>query len=504
MLFFVRNAAALQIVILMMAYGWIDGGTRPDLLLSVIPWLGLFVAEMLLVFPQAKSTETLHEARQRVWHSVSRDPFLYIALAFTLYLTIPMFNVAGCPVFDRAARAWVNPEAPVPWLPSCCIPSEQASLLLWFPPVFAAVLAARHALLKRGRRIVLHGFCWNAAALALFGFIQLATGAKSIYWVREELPGYFFSTFGYPNFGGAFFTLAFAVSLGLWFGNAMALSGLCGPLQKADLRSGDVHEKIPLWRYNVLLIPVFLNGLAAIGTLSRAAIMLSVVVAVVYGLYALAASWQCAKVGLRLKIISATFIVLLVGVCGLTAFSPKSLADELKTIDTEAVMERLNGKAAFHTRLAGAIARDHAALGVGGWGYIHYQQQYYKEFNVTSPQIVGGVNVHNDFMQFLAEFGWVGTTILLAFLLGLPGVFLFKLIRYMMSLPAKKVGVYARPYRLFALPPETLAILIGGTATVVHSFGDLPFRNPAVLLFWCCAWVCADGFIPKVVRRPSA
>ena len=148
--FFVRNVVLFHVFALVLALGWIHGGTRPDLLLPVIPWLAAFALEFLLVFPQAKSTENLSEARSRVWRALARDPLLYAALVLTALLVVPLFNVAGAPVFDEAAKQWVNPRPPLPGLPWCVNPDEHAVLLLWFPPVLIAALAAKHGLLKKG------------------------------------------------------------------------------------------------------------------------------------------------------------------------------------------------------------------------------------------------------------------------------------------------------------------------------------------------------------------
>ena len=199
--FFVRNVVLIHVFLLVLAFSWIHGGTRPDLLMPVIPWLTAFLLEFLLVFPQAKSTETLAEARSRVWRSLVRDPLFYLALALTVLLVIPLFNVAGAPVYDEALKRWNSPPPPFPGLPFCVIPYEHAVLLLWFPPALTAALAAKHGLLKKGKRLLLEALCWNGAFLAVLGFAQMGTGAKSIFWGTETF-SHFFSTFGYPNLAG--------------------------------------------------------------------------------------------------------------------------------------------------------------------------------------------------------------------------------------------------------------------------------------------------------------
>ena len=286
--FFVRNVLFLHILLLVLAFSWIHGGTRPDLLLPVIPWLTFFMLEFLLVFPQAKSTETLSEARSRVWRSLVRDPLLYLFFVLIVLLVLPFFNVAGEPEFNVDTSEWRIPVPSMPRMPFCVDIFEHAVLLLWFVPALLAALAAKHGLLKNGKRLLLECLCWNGVALASFGFLQLATGAKSVYWGDQEF-SHFFATFGYPNFAGAFFTLLFALSVGLWFGRASA--GLIGPSVTDTVVMNEKSRKSAHW----LLIPVVLNFSAAIASFSRAAILLCAAIILILSLYMIIGIWQKIK-----------------------------------------------------------------------------------------------------------------------------------------------------------------------------------------------------------------
>lgn len=491
--YFVRNVVLFHVFALALAFSWIHGGTRPDLLLPVIPWLAAFALEFLLVFPQAKKTETLAEARLRVWRALARDPLLYAALALTILLVIPLFNVAGAPVFDEAAKHWVNPRPPLPGLPSCVNPDEHAVVLLWFPPALIAALAARHGLLKKGKRILFEGLCWNGAALALLGLVQQATGAKSIFWGNESF-SQFFSTFGYPNFAGAFFTLMFALSAGLWFSRASVnFIGI-------SAGSGTRLDNSSLVEQHYLLVAVVLNLVAAFASLSRAAIVLSAITFLVLSAYMIAGVWQKAARGGKVLLSMAIGIIIFLIALSVTIFAPKALKSEIATITPTAVFDRVAGHGYYHTRVAKEIYRDHPTFGVGGWGYPHYLMQYLSPDEVKSMQIEGGANVHNDSLQFLAEQGIVGYSLMLVCVLFLVMPLLiqgFKTCR-----AAARVDVEAtpppKPVFLYRLPPPLVAVFIGACATVCHSLGDLPFRNPAVLTMWVLAFVCATGFLPAV------
>jgi hypothetical protein len=444
--------------------------------------------EFLLIFPQARSTETLSEARTRVWRALVRDPLLYAALSLTVVLVIPLYNVAGAPVFDEVLKQWHNPTPPIAWLPFCVKANEHAVLLLWFPPVLVAALAAKHGMLKKGKRLLLEILCWNGAALALLGFAQQMADAKSIYWGKEPF-SYFFSTFGYPNFAGAFFTLLFALSSGLWFGRASA--HVIGP--HAD--NGPQLDEESFVGRHYLLVAVLLNFGAAIASLSRAAILLCAVAFLVLSVYMILGVWQKAEAGGRAKVLTTVVLTLFVVGLSFTVFAPKALKTELLSITPGAVVDRVSGRIYYHARVAQEILHDHRAFGVGGWGYPHCLMQYLKPEEIPRMQIEGGANVHNDSLQFLAEQGWVGYGLLLACV----SLLVVPLFRQAVSLCRATEVVDMKPPKpawLYRLPAPLVGVFVGTSATVCHSLGDLPFRDPAILIIWVLAFVCASGFLP--------
>ena len=488
--FFVRNVLFLHILLLVLAFSWIHGGTRPDLLLPVIPWLTFFMLEFLLVFPQAKSTETLSEARSRVWRSLVRDPLLYLFLVLIVFLVLPFFNVAGEPEFNVVTNEWRIPSPPMPRMPFCVDVFEHAVLLLWFVPAFLAALAAKHGLLKKSKRLLLECLCWNGVGLALFGFLQFATGAKSVYWGNQEF-SHFFATFGYPNFAGAFFTLLFALSVGLWFGRASA--GLIGPSVTDTVVMNEMSRKRAHW----LLIPVLLNFSAAIASFSRAAILLCAAIVLILSLYMIIGIWQKIKASGRAKLIAAIVMVPLLGGLSIIALAPPELKADFATITVDAVAERVSGRGQYHARVAKEVFRDHPVFGVGGWGYLHYVMVYLTPEERKGLQIDGGANVHNDTLQFLAEQGTVGFGLLVLCALSLVLPLLWQSAKTSRAQGELKAGgSFAKPVCLYRLPPEAVAVFAGTVATIGHSLGDLPFRTPAVLTVWLLAFVCATGFIP--------
>jgi len=493
MSWFVRNILFLHILALVFAFCWIEGGTRAELLLPVVPWLTFFVLQWLVVYPQAKSTETLAEARERVWHALGRDPLLYAAIALTALLTIPLFNVAHPPAYDVATQTWRNFAPPVKWLPFCVDPWQHAVVLLWFPPVLIVALAVRHGLLKKRKRWLLETVCWNSAAMAVVGFAQLHDGTNKLLWLMP-MKGYFFSVFGYPNFAGAYFTLTAVLSAGLWFYDATV------GLRTSWTTSSAVTDE-ESWAFtNRMILPTIFCFVAAIASLSRAAILLSSVTLVVWVVYMTSFVWRRVGTAARLTILASIFAGIMVTVASFAIFKWGPLRTEMRNITFSAIVERVSGKGYYHARVAKEVLNGYPIFGVGGWGYARYQLQYLNKGE--DAQLVGGANVHNDSLQFLAEHGYVGYALILAcaVLVMIPPFWqTLKLLRDNSSIWGEgktSVGWLQR------IPIPLVAVVVGCSATVCHSLGDLPFRAPSVMIVWTLAWCTVPGWIP-VVRRQA-
>src|SRR5690606_9164669 len=88
-------------------------------------------------------------------------------------------------------------------------------------------------------------------------------------------------------------------------------------------------------------------------------------------------------------------------------------------------------------------------------------------------------DAHSDWLQSLAELGFVGTALLLLLALG-------------------PVFATVRPRRLAALP----AWLLGGCALLAaYAWVEFPFANPAVVATWWVLWAAA---LRLIQLSPSA
>ncbi len=505
-----KNLAVILVFLTMAACTWLNGGLRVDSLVPTLPWMLVFLFEGMLFFPQRRPYEDAVTARRRVWRSLRKDPLLYFILLFLLVLLVPFVNRGLCPSCDypqimKLAAATGLPAAevakpPVPFSPFCVNVQEQFNVLLWFLPALMAALAAKHALSRQGKRVLLEMIVWNAVGLAVLGFIQQGTGAEFPYWGKPSSKVHFFSVFAYPNMAGAFFVMAFAFSIGLWQHRAAEVA----VLPKLDKSHSLKEQALNRWlRAHYPLVAVVLLFFGVLCTLCRAALMtvfiLSVLAFVYYVLTLLFSRHDRAR---RVRhaafaLGGALFFLLLVFI-----FAPPELGKEMGSIDSFGVLDRVSGKAQYHTRVAFEIFKDHPLFGVGGWGYKHFTLSYLTEKELKQMQDVGGANVHNDYLQFLCEHGAIG----LLLLVGAVVLLVYPLFRdwcklYLAARFMKADKAPPRPRAIFCLPAGTFWILLGNVVLIIHACGDCPMRCAAVLSMFFVSLACADGYIPREIAE---
>ena len=474
MTYLLRNLVLLHVLLLVLFLTWVHGGTRADHLQSV-PWLLLLLLNVLVALPPTRKGESLPEARQRVWRGLRKDPLLYIGLCLNGLLLLQWINGGHAPEVHAGAG---SDNAARLWLPFSVSSAESIQQLYWFPSVTLAVLAVRHGVPRAGQRRLLLDLIWGGAALAAFGWIQWISGTQSLFWITP-LSDHFFASFGYENHAGAFFTLLFAVSGGIWFQACM-----------------DKDEKV---RAHWYLVPMLLNASGAFGSISRAAMLLTMTILVVGGGFALWASWKRVQLGTRVKAITYAGLVIAVSIGLYFAFPDGLVRKKLDRIHISTFYEDTIGGRMYQYQSAWAMTKDHPLFGVGGWGYRHFVHQF------VTPEILekmakgaGQANVHNDTLQFLAEHGLVGFGLMLSVAIVLLVPILRGAWRMLITPPLVD---WDNPYYppLQRVPAVIYAVLAGTLATVIHSMIDLPFRSPAILVTWGLCLACAPAFMPRAV-----
>lgn len=509
MSFLYDNAAVLAIAAVCSALAWLYGGINAPALLPTMPWLVAILCEAALFFPQRHADETLSAARERVWARMKHDPVFWLSAVFIILLAVPFVNKGLCPCCDYPAIHFDGKSEypPAKFLPFCIDPGEHFTVFLWFLCALPAMLATKHSLLKRGKRRLVSILVWNGLALAILGMVQHVTGAEAPLWSKGwDREAYFFSTFGYPNMGADYFTTLFAMSCAAWRWR-LETEGSDESRAKAN------HTRF--WRSHIFAIPAAFSFFGAMMTLSRAGILLCSAAALLIFLHTMIDRLSKMRRSKKVKAIAGGIIAVALAATAIgvlfsdkiaPADEPGIKADfkrEVDSIDGRGVLDRVAGKGQYHNKVALRVWRKHPVFGCGGWGYKHLCLPNMTDEEYESGiQTVGGTNVHNDYLQFLAEHGAVGFGILAGIfaLLCAPVFRIWKALAKAARFATKKERP-ASPVAIFALPAPAFCLVVAVLATVVHSFGDCPMRSPAVLTLFFTVLAAIDGYLPRLRRR---
>ena len=482
------------------AFSWAWGGMRGEVLRSLSPLLVLACVAGMLFLPQCHPGETAGMAWRRVWGRILRDPFTWTALVLIAYLVIPLFNVGLSPILDASAiAAGENAQPPHPHLPFCVSASEHLGVVCWFVPTLISALGVRHALTRTGKRALFEAIVWNGALLAALGFVQICTDAHFPFWSEPPHRVHFFSVFAYPNMAGAFFTLVYALALGLWVFRIEEVEN--APLAAELGGASIIHTRL---RAHYPFLAVALLFCAVLATLCRAALTLTFLLTGLFLVYVLFR--PLAETGMerarRFRSIIAVGGLLLALTGVIYVYAPSDIGRELKTLNAFSVSDRVTGKAQYHTRIATAIMRDHPIFGVGGWGYRHFCLDYLmREKGEKSLQTVGGANVHNDYLQFLAEHGAVGFILMALCLYLLAKPMLGDWHRLIQAETARaRSGMGGSSLAVFSVASPVLWTFLGTIAVLIHAFGDCPLRAASVLALLYVSQAIALGFLPRQVE----
>ena len=505
MSFLYNNVAVIVVAAVASAVGWLFGGARGDLLLPVVPWLFALMMEIILFYPQRHHGETIYEARARVWRAMRRSPLVWVSCGLFLLLLIPFVNNGLCTGCDAALIAQGrNPKPLVSFLPFCVNRLDHLNVVLWFAVVLPSVVAVSHSLTRRGKRLVVELIMWNGVALAIFGFMQGALGAPGPFWTkvlnRWGNTSYYFSTFGYPNMAGAYFTAMVGLAMALWRDKCEQIRRVESGLDPSELAGSDAKKYGRFWRRHYFLMPAVVLFFAALNTLSRAAIVLVTSTALIYFAHTLVLVLSRMRRARRVYVGVWSVVVFGLIVFFASITMPEKMKREVDTLGTVTMLDRVTGRGQYHVQVAASIWRDHLLFGVGGWGYRHFCTDKMKELGIPlrQLQIDGGANVHNDHLQFLAEHGLVGYGLILTIFV----IFIRPIVKQwrgmVQALRFKKgKDVPPKPIQVFALPAPVFFILVAAAAVLIHAFGDCPLRSCAVLDVLFVSLAALPGFMPK-------
>lgn len=386
--------------------------------------------------------------------------YLWPLWLYDVLVTASCFNPGFKEVVTDGARSLVMAD-PVSWLPTAALP-RLAWKELWHFNVI--VLSCFNLfLVLSGRRVVrgvLFLLATNAVVLAVFGTFQKLADVKGLWFGLVASPNArFFATFIYPNHWGAFIILNTAVCLALLF-YAFRRGG------QRDLW----HSPVPMGAVVTVLLAASVPLSASRACTALIGILL--VGALTHFLARVIRHRQTERRSALLPVAGIVLAALLA--TSAVAYLGRDIIAQRARLTSEQ-FTRIAKEDTLNSRLT--LYRDTWRMAAAkpwfGWGLESYAHVF-RIFNTQRAAelwvwIPFYAEAHSDWLQSLAEVGFVGTGLLL--LLGwLP---------------------FRGHIRRALDSPVPRYLLIGCGLVLLYAWLEFPFANPAVLLTFCSCWYLA-------------
>ena len=385
--------------------------------------------------------------------------FLWPLLALNVVVLASLLNPSfGTVLMDGEVLARRLRE--VPYLPTSARPSVSLQALWVFD---ATVLSCFNLyLIVRRRRLLralLVAVTLNAVLLAVFGTVQHLARSPGLYFGTVETPQpYFFATFIYHNHWGAFALLMIAATIAIAWG-----------LFRSNRGRDRLHSPVLTFVVAALLVAVTVPMSGSRSCTVCAALLL------VFALGHLAVTWFKSRRSAR-----ATALPLLAGLALVVAFGAvvfdaarPMLALRLETTRLQLRAAHFGGELGARPTLYRDTFRMALAKPIFGWGMGSYPVAF-QAFNRRDRQDrwsgraappIYYVDAHSDWLQSLAELGFVGTTLVIL----------------LAAVPALSLR------NLPSVSPLPLFLLAGCGLVAVYAAVEFPFGNLAVVQSW---WLC--------------
>ena len=423
------------------------------------------MAELFVLIPAVHKRENLSDARRRTWKTLSADAFLYFGLAISLYLFVQWLNGGCTPLYDVTAGVWNYSQPDVGWLPYSI---EQVDSLRMFNIMTACVvigLCIRHAAGKRSKRALLQGLSVLSGFFALFAVWQGMAGNQSYlgFMIKPES----------SNMGSFF---------GFWL--IMGIGSYADSVACRQRFTEIVYVTGILFNFVGML---FFTQLPAMLVFTLAAILLLVYT----GLYLSAHVTR----PFLIKFYMLTFVIIAGGLFVLFVVLPQSaLTDKTGlTADISGSWQALVASKDIRSETALQIWKEHMWFGTGAEGFQHYAGSFLNDKGWSLLKVNKGL-VYNDSLQFLCEFGLLGSAIFSALLFTMI-VPLFYRAHIAWSKDTK--GSDADRRFLLRVSPFFVTGVLAISCCFAESFVSSPYRFPALFVSFFIVMLSIPAFLPS-------
>ena len=434
--------------VLLVVATWAFGGQSPGAR-HFIAWWGTVGSALFVAVSWLRRTPgEIPPALRLLW-----PLWLYDALVIA-----SCFNPGFREVTGPGGTALVLGD-PMRWLPTAAVPRLAAHELWQFNGL---VLSAASLFVVVRRRSVIRGLLFllagNAVVLAVFGTFQQLLHSDGLWFGLVRSPNdHFFATFIYHNHWGAFALMNIAVCLALLF-----------HYHRHGQHRDTLHSPVLLGAVLTLLLATSIPLSTSRSCTVLAALFLGA--ALVHLILAVARRRQG---GLAYGRVAGILLAALLAVGAIGFLGRNVIAQRVHL--TSAQLTRLADERTLTSRwvLYADTWRMAAQKPWFGWGLESYGRVFplFNTQRPVEPWFPAPVyrEAHNDWLQSLAEVGFVGTALLV--LQGLVPLF---------AVAWRRAGSVV-PYYLLA----------GAGLVALYAWLEFPFANPAVVLTFCALFWCA-------------
>jgi O-antigen ligase len=456
---FLEKALWFHTCVFIASSAWIYGGNVGWMQTALSVWGTLGAVLTVTAFCQPGTAG--REARNKlIWLT----PFAL----FTVLVALSAANPSFRQVIIGGEVAFVKSSPSHAALPSSIAPrfSLQA---LWFSA--GAYLSAFNLLLIPRSRASLRAFmafiAINTFALAVFGTLQKLAGSGYYFGAAESPNPRFFSTFIYNNHWGAFMLLGLSTAVGLLFYHGRKKIGR------------------DLWHspFTGALIGVVFIAACAPVSASRASTLITMGVVAAATLHAvIRVAFARRKEGLLIWPAFLSIGCLAVATTGAVFWLAQPQITERYT-ETQRTIDQnqsiFGGRADLYKDTWNLALQKP----VFGWGLntfaVAFQVMRPVDINFRASNYTPYSNAHNDWLQSLAETGFVGTTLLV-----LMGI-----------LPLWSLPRFAATHPLVVYP------LSGCVLVLLYATVEFPFGSNAVMITFWSLFFCVLRYAKLTVEE---
>lgn len=412
--------------------------------------------------------------RTQTGGSVFKSTFrwLWPLALFDLLVVASCFNPNFKEVLVGDSSVLVQGD-PISWLPSSARPNLSLKELWQFNVIVLTCFNVAWSLSGRRRlRLLLFVMAGNGVLLAVFGTFQKLVRADGLWFGLVKSPNpKFFATFIYHNHWGAFTILNTAICLGLLH---------------HFLRRGGHRD---FWHSPALLGTVLILLFAASVPLSASRSCTVLLAALLTGslihfMVRIARRRRERHESALLPVAGITLAAVLaagaVGYLGREAIAQRT-QQTVQQVRPDALADTLAARLTLY-RDTWRMAEQKPWFGWGLESYAHvfrvYNTQRAREIWFGQPFYA---EAHNDWLQSLAEVGFIGTA-LLGLLLLLPWL----------AVPWRRIESTLPRY-----------LLAGCGIILLYAWLEFPFANPAVMLTFCATYYVAIRYAAQEASETS-